>query len=372
MRIKLILTLLLAAFIGMGCTAICSAQDWPSLWKSYEAGFMDNQVRVIDHSQGDRTTSEGQAYGMFFALAANDRSRFDGLLRWTEQNLAQGDLSTHLPAWLWGKEANNQWGVLDSNSAADADLWMAYTLLEAGKAWHEPQYTRLGMALAQQIAAKEVAQVPGLGLTVVPGEQGFDHSGSYRLNASYVPLQVILGLSHLVRGGPWKQVAATIPTLVSDSAPHGFASDWIEFSANAASQPSPIGSYDAIRVYLWAGMLNPGTPQRDAILKSLSGMENYLRTNAVPPAEVNTDGSIHDPKGPAGFSAALAPFAAALGDNQIRDQELARVRSEINPKTGLLGNPAKYYDQNLALFGLGWMERQFWFDSKGALKLKWK
>src|SRR5438105_1905284 len=91
-----------------------------------EAGFMDNQVRVIDHDSGDRTTSEGQAYATFFALVANDRSRFDGLLHWTEINLASGDLTSHLPAWSWGKNPNNKWGVLDSNSASDADLWMAY------------------------------------------------------------------------------------------------------------------------------------------------------------------------------------------------------------------------------------------------------
>src|SRR5437867_513535 len=130
----------------------CAAQDWPSLWKSYAAAFMDNQIRVIDHDAGDRTTSEGQAYAMFFALVANDRSRFDGLLRWTQTNLASGDLAAHLPAWSWGKESNTKWGVLDDNSASDADVWMAYTLLEAGGAWNESRYTWLGTALAKRIA----------------------------------------------------------------------------------------------------------------------------------------------------------------------------------------------------------------------------
>jgi endoglucanase len=309
---------------------------------------------------------------MFFALVANDRSRFDGLLRWTEQNLAENDLAAHLPAWLWGHGANNQWGVLDSNSAADADVWMAYTLLEAGKAWNEPRYTKLGSALAQRISAEEVAQVPGLGAAIVPGQTGFQNGGSYRLNASYVPLQLILGLGHLLPDDRWQQVAATVPTIVSDSAPQGFAADWIDFKSGAGSELSSIGSYDAIRVYLWAGMLDAATPQRDRMLKSLSGMESYLRSNAVPPAKVRSDGSIEDPKGPVGFSGALVPYAAALGENQVRDQQMSRVRSEFKPQTGLLGSPAKYYDQNLALFGLGFMERQFWFDPQGTLKMSWK
>jgi endoglucanase len=349
-----------------------SAQDWPSLWKSYVAAFMDSQVRVIDHDAGDRTTSEGQAYGMFFALVANDHAHFDGLLRWTEQNLAAGNLSSNLPAWLWGHRANNQWGVLDKNSAADADIWMAYTLLEAGKAWNEPRYTKIGSALAHHIAKEEIVQVPGLGTVVAPGPTGFQHGNSYRLNASYVPLQLILGLEQMVPGGPWNQVAATAPTLIADSAPHGFVSDWTEFKTGASIQPAPtIGSYDAIRVYLWAGMLDKSTQHRDALLNSLSGMENYLRTNAIPPAKVRPDGTVEDPKGPVGFSAALIPYAEALQLEQIKTQQTSRVQSDFKPQTGLLGAPPRYYDQNLALFGLGFSQKQFWFDSRGALRLNW-
>jgi endoglucanase len=369
MKLKSILTLCLVPAIS----ASSRAQEWPSMWKSYVGGFMDNQVRVIDHDAGDRTTSEGQAYGMFFSLVANDRSHFDGLLRWTEHNLADGDLAENLPAWLWGHGSSNQWGVLDKNSASDADIWMAYTLLEAGKAWNEPRYTKIGIAMAHHVAEREIADVPGLGTTVMPGPTGFQHGGSYRLNASYVPLQLVLGLNHFMPDGPWEKVAATIPLIVSSSAPHGFVSDWTEVKTDKGLQASPtIGSYDAIRVYLWAGMLDSSTKDRDALLKSLSGMTNYLHTNTTPPAKARPDGTIEDPKGPAGFSAALIPFAEALNQQQIADQQMSRVRSELKPQTGLLGAPPKYYDQNLALFGLGFAQRQFWFDPNGRLRLKWK
>jgi endo-1,4-beta-D-glucanase Y len=370
MRLMRILTVCLMSIFSMSG----AAQDWQSLWKSYVTGFMDGQVRVIDHDSGDRTTSEGQAYGMFFALVANDRSHFDGLLKWTETNLAAGDLSTHLPAWLWGRGADNQWSVLDHNSASDADLWMAYTLLEAGRAWKEPRYTKLGMGLAQQIATQEVVQVPGLGTMVEPGQTGFQHGNTVRLNASYVPLQVILQLDHAMPSGPWKEVATGIPAFVSNSAPHGFVSDWTDFTSDAGKAPiiPTVGSYDAIRVYLWAGMLDKATPHREDLLKSIEGMTTYLRTNDVPPAKVQPDGTVADPNGPPGFSAALLPYAAALQDAQLQSKQMSRLQASFKPQTGLYGAPAKYYDQNLALFGVGYLQQQFAFDSSGALKLKWK
>ena len=154
--------------------------------------------------------------------------------------------------------------------------------------------------------------------------------------------------------GPWEKVAATIPVIVSNPAPHGFVTDWTEFKTDTGLQVSPtIGSFDAIRVYLWAGMLDSSTKGRDALLQSLSGVLNYLHANATPPAKVRPDGTIEDPKGPVGFSAALIPFAEALHEEQIVDQQISRVRTELKPKMGLLGTPPKYHDQNLALFGLG-------------------
>ncbi len=90
---------MLAACLEGGCR---TNPGWP-LWESYTKNAFDEQGRIVDHSAGDRTTSEGQAYGMFFALVANDRARFDKLLSWTQDNLASGDLMQRLPAWSWGQ-----------------------------------------------------------------------------------------------------------------------------------------------------------------------------------------------------------------------------------------------------------------------------
>ena len=146
-----------------------SAADWP-LWEAYLQGFLQKDGRVIDRSCGaDSTTSEAQAYTLFFALLANDRARFAQLLNWTQNNLAAGDLTRQLPAWCWGVDKTGHWRVLDNNSASDANMWLAYTLLQAGSLWQAPRYTRLGQALLVNIKTQEVLVLPGLGPMLLPG-----------------------------------------------------------------------------------------------------------------------------------------------------------------------------------------------------------
>ena len=140
LRSGLVTMLLLAAF------SVQAACNWPA-WEQFKKDYISQEGRVIDPSDARKiTTSEGQSYGMFFALAANDRAAFDNILDWTQNNLAQGSLKERLPAWLWGKKENSKWEVLDSNSASDGDVWMAWSLLEAGRLWKEQRYTDIGSA----------------------------------------------------------------------------------------------------------------------------------------------------------------------------------------------------------------------------------
>ena len=132
---------------------------------------------MIDRSASERSTSEGQAYALFFALVANDRASFQRLLTWTEQNLARGDLGRNLPAWHWGKRRDGTWGVIDKNSASDADLWIAYSLLEAGRLWADARYTALGRRVLSNVASRDLAEAPQFGTILLPGPSGFSVSG---------------------------------------------------------------------------------------------------------------------------------------------------------------------------------------------------
>ena len=197
--------------LALGMVASVGA-PWP-LWDGYASYAIDDQGRVVDRQGGDRTTSEGQSYGLFFALVANDHERFDRLLNWTSDNLADGNLGVRLPGWLWGKTPGGQWQVLDQHSASDADLWIAYSLCEAGRLWREPRYGALGRLMLARIAGTEVIDLPGFGTILLPGETGFHPApDTWLLNPSYLPLPVLTRLAVIDPQGPWAGIAATFPS----------------------------------------------------------------------------------------------------------------------------------------------------------------
>jgi endo-1,4-beta-D-glucanase Y len=361
-----------------GATA-STAEHWP-LWEGYSASFIDNSGRVIDPQGANRTTSEGQSYGLFFALVANDRERFDRLLNWTSTNLAQGDMGTRLPSWLWGKGPAGEEKVLDQNSAADADLWIAYTLCEAGRFWRLPQYNVLGKRMLALIAAKEVVELPGFGVTLLPGGAGFHPTPeSWLLNPSYLPLPLFTRLAALDPRGPWLGIADKIPSLLAKSARRGYAMDWVSYSASDGFQPATLpgsssaagGSYDAIRVYLWAGLTHPETAGGAQILGSVPGMANFLITHAIPPERIDGEGAVVAGNAPVGFSAALLPYLHGMGAKSAQIAQAARVTTQFDPATNLYGRPPTYYDENLALFALGGSQHMFAFGRYGELQLKW-
>lgn len=376
---------LLVAILAAHCRpGQCTPSPWP-LWGAYQARFIDSQGRVIDHTTGDRTTSEGQAYAMFFALANNDRGAFDRLLAWTQSNMAGGDLHARLPGWLWGHAGDGQWKSLDPNPASDADIWMAYTLLEAGRLWQDPTYSNLSRAMMKRIAASEVINLPGFGPMLMPGPEGFHRDRTWTVNPSYVPVFIMQRFAEADPKGPWRKIAAAVPRLLERSSRQGFAMDWVTYSQGVGFKPASAmqtgnpdsnvagGSYDAIRVYLWAGMMDGSGPLRGQLLRTIAAMGDYLQNHPAPPERVNENGFPLPGDGPVGFSAAMLPYLQSL-PNRTREnaQQLARLEGARDAATGLFGKDSAYYDQNLSLFSTGFIEGRFGFGRGGELTVQWE
>lgn len=366
------LALLACVCSGWGWAASPACDGWPQ-WQSFRQHFVSDGGRVLDRSAEQMpTTSEGQSYAMFFALVANDRSSFDRLLNWTRNNLAAGDLSAHLPAWQWGHHADGRWDVLDSNSASDSDLWIAYSLLEAGRLWREPRYSAQGKLLALRILREESVSLPGLGLTLLPGAVGFQPAaGMARLNPSYLPLQLVARMAQALPDSDWPRLQASSERLILDSAPLGFAPDWVVYRSGkglvADTPDKAVGSYNAIRVYLWAGMLAADAPPRARLLKKLQPMARLVAQSGQPPETVDSRSGKTRNSAPVGFSMALLPFLAASGEQQALQTQLLRL--EAMP---LSDRPDAYYDHVLTLFGLGWQQQRYSFARNGELRPAWE
>ncbi|WP_438942882.1 cellulose synthase complex periplasmic endoglucanase BcsZ [Paraburkholderia piptadeniae] len=354
-------------------TQSCGApQVWPR-WQGFLQQFVSADGRVIDVGSADeRTVSEGQAYALFFALVANDRASFDRLLRWTEVNLAEGDLATHLPAWLWGRRTDGEFAVLDANAASDADLWIAYALLEAGALWGERSYFARGALLARHVLDAETAYVPGLGLTLLPGPVGFHPEPDlWRVNPSYSPPQVLRGIgTRLPSDARWARVVESGSHVLLDTAPLGYAPDWALYRRGNGFQPDTethaVSAYNAIRVYLWTGTMNARDPLSNRLAEHFKPYADFIAAHGAPPETIDAvSGKPGQNMGNAGFSAASVPFLDALGRAPLADAQVARIDT-LDAQT-----PPGYYSSVLTLFGLGWREGRYRFADDGTLDVRW-
>lgn len=356
-------------------TSACKA--WP-LWQRFTERFIQADGRVIDHSTArQHSTSEGQSYAMFFALVAGDQEQFDLLWRWSINNLSAQDISKQLPAWQWGQRDDGSWGVVDNNSASDADLWFAYSLAEAGRLWGQGRYTKDAKTLLDRIAAEEVTELPGFGPMLLPARTGFTLApDKWRLNPSYLPMPLLRRLNQIAPEGPWQAIATNTMRMLDQSTPLGFAADWLVYQSAVSgpgrfvsdAQTADLGSYDAIRTYLWAGMTSPADPLRAPLLAHLGGIVRVLGNQPLPPEKVQIRNASLSGTGPVGFSAALLPYLSALNKPGLLEVQRDRVKRDLIDPGG--ESTATYYDYVLGLFGTGWDQKRYHFLPSGKLKIR--
>lgn len=348
-----------------------TGHSWP-LWNRFKHHFLQQDGRVIDRTDRDKTTSEGEAYTLFFSLVSGDRSTFREVFLWIRDNLSGGDPEHRLPAWLWGKRPNGTWGILDVNSASDADGWIAYSLLEAGRLWHRPSYEKAGRHLLFLIWKNETRFLPGYGWVLLPGPYGFVlPDGTTRQNPSYLPFELLALFGSVEPRGPWPFIEAAFVSHLPAIAPRGFSPDWFAVKRGGLIVTDPVrgatGSYDAIRVYLWSGMLPGNESFRGSLLRHLGGMRAVVATGARPPLVVDTSTGKTGGKGSPGFSAALLPYLQSMGCRPELEEERRQLAKALHD--GLYGSPPDYYDQVLALFGEGSLSGRFSFDPLGRIRV---
>jgi endoglucanase len=362
------------------------AADDPMLarsWTSYTQQFIQSG-RVVDPAT-DRTTSEGESYALLRAVYMGDRTTFDQVLGWTNSNLHDGDSS--LPAWLWGEQ-----GVIDPNTATDADEQMALALFFAARQWNDPSYQHQAVSMIQAIWDEETTVVGDRRLLVAGNwARGDSNTTNPVLNPSYFAPYAYRIFADVDPRHNWMDLVDSsynvLSQIHSDPALGGAAGvvpNWVEVdpSSGALARADVMGdqatqfSFDASRMpwqltldWLWFK-----DDRAKQALQAINLPEHELSANGRLAAAYNLDGT------PAGDYEATSMYAGTLGGLLFADDKslvhktfATKILRAFNDQNGVAswGNPNDYYDQNWGWFATALMDGSMSNLWAGQTSINW-
>lgn len=219
------------------------------------ATFLDTYVsddgRIIDSINEGISHSEGQGYGLLFAVEANDQAAFGRIAQWTQVNLAVRD--DGLLAWRWAPYETVGGRVTDQNNATDGDILVAWAYLRAFDRWNRPADLDVARAIMAAIRSEGLIETP-YGLAILPGVDGFQKSDGVILNLSYWIFPALERFAEAEPEGPWRDVYASGLKLlfVAGAGKFDLPPDWIRLDQDgrvkpAQGWPAEFG-YNAIRI----------------------------------------------------------------------------------------------------------------------------
>ena len=218
--------------------------------QNFLSGYVTSDGRVIRRDQGNDIVSEGQAYGMLVAEVAGKQTLARTIWTWTSRHL-QGKYG------LVASRATSSGQVQDSNSAADADVLLAYALLR----YSGPDETTLhadGRRLAGAILAAETTTVAGKTVLLA----GPWAKSPPRVDPSYWMPDVYLALAHYTGDQRWQDASDSALSLLEQVTSDGqkLPPDWAQISGDGLNPiASPSGGapiqygLDAARLPIWLG-----------------------------------------------------------------------------------------------------------------------
>ncbi len=287
-------------------------------WEAFKLRFLDPSGRVVDTGNGGCSHTEGQGWGMLFAVAFDDPVTFDLLFNWTSRHLRRGYDKLH----SWRYQPNAPIPVADQNNASDGDISIATALWRAHRRWNRPDYASAASAMARDILSLLVTTA-GPRTVLLPGVEGFRFRDSVTVNPSYYAFPMLAELADAAPSPIWVRLIDDGQALIDEGrfGQWHLPPDWLRVSrVDGALAPHPHWparfSYDAIRVPLWLAW------GRHSDARASEAFVSFWRFgHAAPRAWVDLETNISAPyAAPAGMLAighvatacALSPAGAAM------------------------------------------------------------
>lgn len=339
-----------------------------SAWERYKPQFILPEGRVIDRTQNNITTSEGQSYAMLRAVWVDDKATFDKVWTWTKQNLKRP--SDNLLGWRWGERQDGKYGFLENggeNAAADADIDIALALIFAGERWNDDRYTAEARKLLKSIWELQVDNVAFKNYVVAgnwaKGAQQLVVNPSYfapyawRIFAEVDPEHDWLSLID-----PAYELLDKVGREPLDKGRSvGLPPDWVSIDRSTGALTAPSNgnlktdySFDAMRVpfrvaldYLW--FEEPRA--REYLTNSLAVLgEKFENEGKLPMIFAHHGDVLNDSENPSMYGTAMGYFKIVKPElaEVVYEQKILKLYASDKNS---FNSDLPYYDQNWLWFG---------------------
>jgi endo-1,4-beta-D-glucanase Y len=346
--------LMIMALVSSCASRPPSLRFLDSAWENYRTIYIQPEGFVLDPSRdGGRVTSEGQAYALLTAVWQRDHATFSRVLSWTDAHLRRAD---GLYSWLWSPEGSG--GLVDTNTAADADQEIAFALILAADAFGREAYRIRALDILEAIREVESLTLPG---------GWFPAAGNWAteeriINLSYFIPYAYPFFAHVHPDGDWMSVidvgydllGRTLAPIDSKLIP-----DFMAVNQTGGVQPLPRGSklsrdfsFDAVRIF-WRVAADCRLHHRRRACEDplqTSRLDGVLVRDGVIFTRYSTQGEPLTSDQSLSFYGSVLPalrlHVPELADVIIRttltDEALASLRAETD----------RYYDRNWVWFGI--------------------
>lgn len=336
-------------------------------WESYKLNYIHNNSYVIDPAN-NLTTSEGQSYALLQAVWLNDKKTFDGVWKWTKDNLIN-DSGTI--AWSTKVSKTGVVTINDAGSAADGDTDTALALIFASKKWKQSSYLADARELLDAVWKLEVKELNGK-YYLVPGPWAKGRN-EVVVNPSYLSPYAYRIFAQADTEHPWKSLVdtsyealegCTTATYGSTTSSVGLPPNWCALTSEGDYVQSSIDglssteySYDAVRT-MWRLALDYKWYKDARALKYLN------RSKAFFDSELKNDGSIStgythtgevfdNYESTLGNSFVLANYSVTdskKAEDFYKEKIQVKFYEDFEKKLSYWEVPDNYYTQNWAWF----------------------